>query len=326
MLVFAATRTIAANEVGGPVSHLSLISDWGVCMRVGIIDLLGKEPPTNPYSRFMRSNNTSVMPQVVGVWCEELGHQVSMAYYSGAALLAGGLPDDIDILFINSYSQTALVAYAMSAKAQSQGTVTVLGGPHARSYPEDARQYFDYVVGFCDKPLIEDILRDCSPSRPVGQCLSARSQPDHLPGLTRRWKFLEPAMASAKLLRAVPMLGSVGCPYTCSFCIDARISYQPLDFDELKADLRFFTELKLPRAIVVWHDPTSGSASTSISTPLKKPFRRARSTRSRKALSRSSMNHTPDFWMNLQQRWDLYHARAEKASELERISGIRAAG
>jgi len=35
---------------------------------------------------------------------------------------------------------------------------------------------------------------------------------------------------------------------------------------------------------------------------------------------------TPDFWMNLQQRWDLYHARAEEASELDRISGIRAAG
>ena len=35
---------------------------------------------------------------------------------------------------------------------------------------------------------------------------------------------------------------------------------------------------------------------------------------------------TPDFWMNLQQRWDLYHARAEEASELDRITRIRAAG
>ena len=35
---------------------------------------------------------------------------------------------------------------------------------------------------------------------------------------------------------------------------------------------------------------------------------------------------SPDFWMNLQQRWDLYHAREEEASELEHISGIRAAG
>ncbi len=35
---------------------------------------------------------------------------------------------------------------------------------------------------------------------------------------------------------------------------------------------------------------------------------------------------TPDFWMNLQQRWDLYHASTEEASELEQICAIRAAG
>ena len=33
------------------------------------------------------------------------------------------------------------------------------------------------------------------------------------------------------------MIGSFGCPYSCSFCIDATVPYQPLDYDELKADL-----------------------------------------------------------------------------------------
>lgn len=28
---------------------------------------------------------------------------------------------------------------------------------------------------------------------------------------------------------------------------------------------------------------------------------------------------SPDFWMNLQQRWDLYHARAAEAQELRKI-------
>ncbi len=28
---------------------------------------------------------------------------------------------------------------------------------------------------------------------------------------------------------------------------------------------------------------------------------------------------TPDFWMNLQLRWDLYHARAEESSDLAKI-------
>ncbi len=44
-------------------------------MRIGIVDLLGKEPPTNGYSRLMRANNTSIMPQVIAVWCEEEGHE-----------------------------------------------------------------------------------------------------------------------------------------------------------------------------------------------------------------------------------------------------------
>ena len=227
-------------------------------MRVGIIDLLGKEPPRNAYSRFMRANNTSVMTQVVAVWCEDQGHRVSIAYYSGWQLLAGGLPDDLDVVFFNSFSQTALVAYAMSARFRAAGIVTVLGGAHARSYPEDARRYFDYVVGFCDEKLIRDMLQDLSPSRPLGHCVSASRHPSDLPGLTRRWKFLLPAMERAPLLRLVPMIGSLGCPYTCSFCVDAEIAYQPLDAEVLKADLRFFQKHRLPRSIIVWHDPNFG--------------------------------------------------------------------
>lgn len=34
---------------------------------------------------------------------------------------------------------------------------------------------------------------------------------------------------------------------------------------------------------------------------------------------------TPDFWMNMQQRWDLYHARADEAAALGRIQKVRPA-
>ena len=34
---------------------------------------------------------------------------------------------------------------------------------------------------------------------------------------------------------------------------------------------------------------------------------------------------SPDFWMNLQQRWDLYHAQLEEAGELRRIRKLRRA-
>ncbi|HEU0054892.1 MAG TPA: hypothetical protein VFQ39_17020, partial [Longimicrobium sp.] len=223
-------------------------------MRIGIIDLLGKEPPRNGYSRLMRANNTSIMPQVVGVWCEEEGHEAHIAYYSGPELLAGGLPDDLDLLFINAFSQCALLAYAFSAFYRGKGVPTVLGGPHARSYPEDAARYFDYVVGFCDRELLRGILADATSHSP-GLYLSAGKQPSSLPGLRQRWKFLAPAMERAKILKLVPLLGSLGCPYKCSFCIDAVVEYQPLEYEGLKDDLRFFRELNLPRSIAVWHDP-----------------------------------------------------------------------
>jgi hypothetical protein len=227
-------------------------------VRIGIIDILGKEPPRNGYSRLMRANNTSIMPQVVGVWGEEAGHDVHIAYKSGPAMLAGGLPDDLDLVFINAFSQAAMLAYALSGYWRHRGVPTVLGGPHARSYPEDARKYFDYVVGFCDKELIRDILADASPQRPLGVYLSAHQQPHELPGLRQRWKFLKPSMDRAKVLKLVPLLGSLGCPYKCSFCIDAVVPYQPLPYGGLKDDLLFFQELKLPRSVAVWHDPNFG--------------------------------------------------------------------
>ena len=227
-------------------------------LRVGIIDILGKSVSKTAYSRFTRANNASIMPQVVAVWCEAEGHHVSMAYYNGYEPMAGSVPDNVDIVFINAFSQTAMLAYALSHYFRSRGAVTVIGGPHSRSYPEDAQKYFDYAVGFTTRDVIRDILQDCTPQRPLGQYLSAAKQPEHLPSVRERWKFMTPILEKARFIKLIPMIGSLGCPYTCSFCIDARVPYQPLDFDVLKADLRFIGQQKLPRSLVAWHDPNFG--------------------------------------------------------------------
>lgn len=55
----------------------------------------------------------------------------------------------------------------------------------------------------------------------------------------------------------VPMLASLGCPYTCSFCIDSTVEYQPLGFDRLSEDLTFLLG-KYKRPIIGWHDPNFG--------------------------------------------------------------------
>ncbi len=205
----------------------------------------------------MHANLASIMPQVVGVWCEAEGHEVTLVCYTGLEDLARELPDQVDLVFIGAFTEAALLAYALSNLFRSKGAVTVLGGPHARCYPEDARKYFDYVVGFTDQTVIREVLQDCSPHRPIGVHLAAKRQPVMLPGVRERWKFIEPTLRKAPLFKIVPMLGSLGCPYTCSFCIDSVVPYQPLDFAVLSEDLRFLVRtLRRPR--VGWHDPNFG--------------------------------------------------------------------
>ena len=205
----------------------------------------------------MNANFASIMPQVVGVWCEEEGHNVTYICYTGAENLLSELPQNADLIFIGAFTESAQTAYALSNLLQSRGAVTVLGGPHARCYPEDARKYFDYVTGFTNKNIIQEILLDCSQHKPLGLHLDALKQPLSLPGVRERWKFIEPTLKKAPLIKMVPMLGSLGCPYTCSFCIDFTVAYQPLNFEVMKEDLSFLLT-KFKRPLVGWHDPNFG--------------------------------------------------------------------
>jgi hypothetical protein len=91
----------------------------------------------------------------------------------------------------------------------------------------------------------------------VGKYLAAGKQPLELPGVAERWKFISATLKKAPFLKMVPMIGSMGCPYTCPFCIDSTVPYQPLDFQSMKEDLRFLlTKFKQP--LVAWHDPNFG--------------------------------------------------------------------
>jgi len=226
-------------------------------LKIGVIDLITKASMKTLWARFMHANLAGIMPQVVATWCENKGHDVILFPFTGLEDIATSAPKDLDIVFISAFTQAALQSYALSQLYRSLGTVTVLGGPHARCYPEDAQKYFDYVLGFTDKQLIEEVLRDCSPQRPVGQFLSAKSQPLDLPGVKERWKFIEQTLKKAPLIGIVPMIGSMGCPYTCSFCIDSTVKYQPMDFNTIKEDLRFLLT-KYKRPYVSWHDPNFG--------------------------------------------------------------------
>src|SRR6185295_2146357 len=114
-------------------------------LRVGILDLVTKSPNPSLYGRIMNANLASIMPQVIGVWCEQEGHEVTLVSYTGMEDLLEELPSDLDVLFIGASTQSAKLAYALSNLYRKKAAVTVLGGTHARCYPEDSRKSFDYV-------------------------------------------------------------------------------------------------------------------------------------------------------------------------------------
>ena len=192
-------------------------------LSVGIIDLVAKAPTRTTWMRVMGANFVSIMPQVVAAWCEEQGHDVTLVTYTGRENLLADLPSGTDLVFISSFTEAALLSYALSSLFRSRGAVTALGGPHARCYPQDAQKYFDYVLGFTDQALIREVLADCSRHRPLGLHLSAAHHPTELPGVSRRWKFIEQTLRKAPLIKIVPLLSSLGCPYSCDFCIDSSV-------------------------------------------------------------------------------------------------------
>lgn len=226
-------------------------------LKIGVIDLVSKGPTNTLWARIMHANLASIMPQVVATWCEQEGHEVTFICYTGLEPLHKELPRDVDLVFICSFTQAAFLAYALSNYFRSRGAVTALGGPHARCYPDDALRYFDYVLGLTHRNTIREVTKTFAPQRPLGVYLTARTQPIDFPSMRDRWKFVEPTLKKAPFVKFIPTMASVGCPYTCSFCIDSTIPYQQLNSDKMKGDLTFLlTKFKHP--MVAWQDPNFG--------------------------------------------------------------------
>lgn len=228
-------------------------------MNVGILDLL-TNTPMEPWfqSHVMAPNFASIMPQCIAVWSEELGHRVHYETFTGREELTDCMPGELDVLFISCFSRSSYLAYAISSAFRKKGVVTVLGGPHARSFPEHSREHFDYVCQLTDKELVRGLLQ--SPERQqLAVVLSASRQPTSLPGVRARARFIDVGMQKGtSLFRVVPMIGSLGCPYECSFCIDAPIPYQAMPEQQLVDDLRFAQERYGHNTVVGWHDPNFG--------------------------------------------------------------------
>lgn len=228
-------------------------------MRVGILELLAQTRtaglPQSIGHYLTTKQYASIMPQAIAVWCRQLGHQVFYATWYGRGDPKRRLPDDLDVAFIVSYTQASALAYALAKLYRKEKTRTVIGGPHAKSFPQDCLRFFDLVVLQCDKALISDILSGaCEPHSIVS---SGRALRD-LPSVAERLPEIKAsAFLGGKrpyLSTTVPLLSSVGCPYTCNFCADWNNPYVLLPSARLEDDLRYLSN-NLPGVKIAFHDP-----------------------------------------------------------------------
>ncbi len=226
-------------------------------LRIGILDLIADAAPRGwdrVYAAHFRRQFIGIMPQAVAVWCRQLGHDVSYATYYGQAAPHTLVPRDLDILFVCAFTKASALAYALARLFRRDGTLTVLGGPHARAFPDDALRFFDIVVDECNRATVEDIVRGRY-DRPA--LVSAAGSLVELPTVEERMPELRASSLAGRVWRAVPVLSSVGCPYTCNFCVDWNRRYTRLPSERLAADLRYIAEHH-PGAVVAYHDPNFG--------------------------------------------------------------------
>jgi radical SAM superfamily enzyme YgiQ (UPF0313 family) len=227
-------------------------------MRIGVLDILTdmrlRGAFAHLYAAYFRKQFASIMPQAVSVWCRQLGHEVFYSTYYGLGDPRRLLPDDLDVVFVATYTQASALAYALAKLYRRDGVRTVIGGPHAKAFPHDCLRFFDLVVRECDKELIEDILRgrfECpqivASGRPLREIPTVR---ERMPEISRA-AFVRGRPSPSSI---VPLLSSLGCPYRCDFCVDWNSDYVALPPEQLEADLRYISD-RHPKLLVGFHDP-----------------------------------------------------------------------
>jgi len=228
---------------------------------IGVLEILTDGVETSGLERFYTTvfgrQYYSIMPQVIAAWCRRSGHRVSYATYYGQARPESLLPDDLDVVFVASFSKSSALAYALAKLFRARGVITVLGGPHGRSFPDDAQRYFDIVVVDCDQSSINDIA---SGKCDVGSIITCGRKAFRIPPLAERYNDIRTAscyFGRSFRLSIVSLLTSTGCPYSCDFCTDWNNPYSLRDTGDLQADLEFAAQ-RFPGRLIAFHDPNFG--------------------------------------------------------------------
>jgi len=239
-------------------------------MKIGVIELLCEDAKRGkiymPHDFFVVKQSAGIMPQAVSVWCRNLGHDVFYATYFGQKDPVKLLPNDLDVIFISCFSRNSGLAYALSKlfKKQNFKILTILGGPHAKQFSFDALRFFDVVIKKCDQILIKEILNDF----PRKQILTTHRTQKDLPGIEERLPEIRKASfwnSRPSNLAFIPILSSIGCPYSCDFCVDWDAAYHPFSMERVKEDLLFAAK-QFPGVRINFYDPNFGVKFDQVMT------------------------------------------------------------
>ena len=225
-------------------------------LKVGVLEIINNSTAEGWMGRLyearFRKLYASITPQAVSVWCRQFGHEVHYATYYGQTDPESLLPEELDVVFFATDTRSSALAYAMAKLYRRRKTLTVIGGSHARAFSLDCLRFFDLAVLDCDKTLVGDILDGVYDP---GSVVTSGRALTEVPSVEERLPEVLTASFDKRgkpdWISAVGLLSSVGCPYTCDFCIDWKNPYVLLPRELLEADLQFVSK-RWPGVLVAY--------------------------------------------------------------------------
>ncbi len=167
-------------------------------------------------------------------------HVLNMPF---AETLEAALSKKRDIIGLSFWTAQAPFAYALAEKIREKSpeTFLVFGGVHTSSLPQEAARFCDYCVLYEGEETFQELVEHLMGARPLESVKGVAYLKD---GEFRRhdarpfiedldrlsfpaWDLLAMERYDTPLHvvggRRVPVIGSRGCPYNCSFCVSPNI-------------------------------------------------------------------------------------------------------
>ncbi len=126
-----------------------------------------------------------------------------------------------DVVGIAVRTVTSLRAYEIADEFRRRGVKVLLGGPHMTFFHEEAAPHADGICVGEGEEIFPRMLEDAAAGRL--QKFYRRDRPADLRGMPApRWDLLDPK--KYVFYRPYVILHSRGCPFTCDFCAERRLS------------------------------------------------------------------------------------------------------